>query len=166
MDRIVRSVAAGLFALGISFGIGLTGPAGTAAQGLSLKLDQIAALPKSKPQRSVRVQPVAAGKDRFVLTPSSRNLIAYDFTLWAANYCYSEGPVRVLSEIPSGSGRGGRLELQAEIAYEAGMCAQSIKELSYKGEVSTSLSGPVDVIIHVRDQRSGRVSKHKTRMVI
>jgi len=166
MDRSVKSLTTGLTAFLFALGAGLHGPLTSEAKGLTLNLEKISALPKSKPQRNPSVQPVAAGKDRFVLTPSSKNVINYNFTLWAANYCYSEGPVRVLSEKPAASGRGGRLELQADIAYEAGMCAQSIKELSYKGELNTILSGPVDVIVHVRDQRSGRVTKHETRMVI
>lgn len=128
--------------------------------------EAVARVPKMKPKPGTGAEPVTTGKERFILKPVKKNVFAYDFTVWAANYCYSRGKIYLKKELPAAGGRPATLEIVAEIDHEPGYCAQAAQKISFEGEMTTNLSGKVHVVVHVVDNRSGRQTSHDLKLNI
>lgn len=131
-----------------------------------VSFEAVVKVPKMKPKPGTGAEPVAAGKERFIVKPVKKNVFAYDFTVWAANYCYSRGKVYLKKELPAASSRPATLEIVAEIDHEPGYCAQAAQKINFAGELTTRLSGKVHVIVHVVDNRSGRQTSHNMSLNI
>lgn len=143
------------------------GTTGTASAGTKKKFqfkEIITVVPKMKPAR--RPLPARLGQETFALTYLGKGVLAYRFDVTVANHCYSKGPVKATKELFGTGLEASLLEITADIGWQAGICAQAAKQLSYRGRLKTRLSGNVDVVIKMRDRRSGRISTHQQQIRI
>ena len=143
------------------------GATGTASAGTKKNFEfkeMITVVPKMKPAR--RPVPARLGQETFAVTYLGKGVLSYRFDVTVANHCYSKGPVKVTKELFGTGLESSLLEISADIGWQPGICAQAAKQLSYRGRLKTRLSGNVDVVIKMRDRRSGRISSHQQKIRI
>lgn len=116
-------------------------------------------IPKMKPRKPAL--PARLGKETFMLTYVGKGVLSYRFNITVANHCYARGPVKVTKELFGTGLESSLLEITADIGWQSGICAQAVKPLTFQGRLKTRLSGNVDVIVKMRDRRSGRISTHR-----
>lgn len=79
--------------------------------------------------------------------------LAYRITYDAPSACYSAGPVSHSMTDP-----GNTVVIEAEIAFQDGICAQQITTLAFEGQIA-DVARPFSLSAVLKDIRSGRDTK-------
>lgn len=111
------------------------------------------------PGKRAIAMPAALKNNRYDVRFSGGKL-HYSFRVLVPNHCYREGRVSYAKQ-KSGKSGGDGVIFNVEILHQTGLCAQSVKTLSYSGSVAVGNSRPRHVYVRLLNRFSGTETVEK-----